>query len=434
MCFAQCNRAIARFICHVETFCTNHSLLYNQDMNKKFIPVNELLARTTLEQFVSHYNFATEIKRSGNEEKIRNPFACEKCAGNTQAVSVNWQSGVFTSHCYHCSTRGRVTTLLFGMKYGRQPSGSKLQGEEFKDIAEDIAQVTNYQTSETPPAAPNLKPANIAKVQSPPRKINRPLSKNEDPRIARLESLSDEFEFDVNQMNGRATSYLAKRPYFTCDVLKQWGIGFLPSNSKSMLRGNMVYELRNERSEKIGYVGRDLAFEDKIRKWENSDRTGEQPIKAKFPPGFAKGELLYGAEIQRLKGEAAKSQLADSGLLVLEGMNDTVALDQHGLLSVSLCTNRITEGQIEKLARWSHDLAGGKITLMLDNDQEGFEGSLDTLRKLAAHAHVRTVWTPDCFGGKYRGKQPEELEQADLLALFKRFSNGTTLQILDGST
>ena len=112
-------------------------------------------------------------------------------------------------------------------------------------------------------------------------------------------------------------------------------------------------------------------------------------------------------------------------------MNDVVAVDQHGLLSVSLCTNRITEGQIEKLARWSQDLAGGKITLMLDNDPEGFEGSMDSLKKLVPHAHVRTVWTPDCFGGKYRGKQPEDLERSDLLALFKRFSNGTTLQIVN---
>lgn len=378
-----------------------------------------------------HYNFETEIKRSGNEEKIRNPFACEKCAGNSQAVSVNWQSGVFTSHCYHCSTRGRVTTLLFGMKYGRQPSGGKLQGQEFKDIAADIAQVANYRASDAAVEIPSSTPPPVAKVRPPPRKVNLPLHKNEDPRIAKLEHLSNEFAFDVDEMNGRATSYLAKRPYFTKDVMKKWGVGFLPSTSKSMLRGNMVYELRNERSEKIGFVGRDLSFEDKIRKWENTDRTSKQPIKAKFPPGFAKGEFLYGAEVKRLQSETARAQLADTGLLVLEGMNDTIALDQHGLLSVSLCTNRITDGQIEKLARWSHDLAGGKITLMLDNDREGLEGSLDSLKKLAPHAHVRTVWTPDCFAGKYRGKQPEELDRSELLALFKRFSNGTTLQLLD---
>ena len=106
-----------------------------------FVPVNELLERTTLQQFVTHYNFNTEIQQSGNEERIRSPFACEKCQGNGKALSVNWQSGVFISHCYHCNVRGRVTTLLFGMKYGRKPSGDKLKGKEFKDIAADIAKV-----------------------------------------------------------------------------------------------------------------------------------------------------------------------------------------------------------------------------------------------------------------------------------------------------
>ena len=101
---------------------------YHSDMAKEFIPVNDLLERTSLEQFINHYSFDTQILRKGNEERIRNPFACEKCSGNNQAVSVNWKAAVFTSHCYHCSVRGRVTTLLFGMKYGRQPLGGKLRG------------------------------------------------------------------------------------------------------------------------------------------------------------------------------------------------------------------------------------------------------------------------------------------------------------------
>ena len=131
---------------------------------------------------------------------------------------MNWQSGVFTSHCYHCSTRGRVTTLLFGMKYGRQPSGSKLQGQEFKDIAADIAQVANYPTNEPTSEAPPAESPPVAKVESQPKKINLPLSKNEDPRIAKLEHLSEEFVFDVEQMNGRAASYLANRQYFSQDL------------------------------------------------------------------------------------------------------------------------------------------------------------------------------------------------------------------------
>ena len=391
-------------------------------MAKEFIPVNDLLARTTLEQFIAHYNFPTEIKRKGNEERICNPFNCEKCTGNTQVVSVNWQNGVFVSHCYHCNVRGRVTTLLFGMKYGRQPVGGKLKGEEFKDIAADIAQVAGHGStiSQTPP--PIGEPVPDRKIVEPERKVNLPLSRNPDERIARLEHLSEELIRDHSEMAGRAQAYVGSRSYMTSETMEKWDVGYLPSTSKSMLRSKFVYALRNERSEKVGYVGRDLAFNEKLAKWENSDRTGKAPIKAKFPPGFARGSFLYGAEVSRLETEEAKTQLHDIGILVVEGMNDCIALDKNGILSDALCSNRIADGQMEKLIRWSKNLAGGKVTLMLDNDEEGWEGTLDTMQKLASFVHIATVWSPDSHGGKYRGQQPEQLDANPLLELFARLA------------
>ncbi|MEL7499539.1 MAG: toprim domain-containing protein [Planctomycetota bacterium] len=399
-------------------------------MAKEFIPVNELLERTTLEQFINHYNFDTEVRRKGNEERIRNPFACEKCSGNNQAVSVNWQAAVFTSHCYHCNVRGRVTTLLFGMKYGRQPSGGKLKGSEFKDIAADIAQVAGHQRPDSQtkpiPAALNqpVKNSEPEAIQGKPadRRINLPLHRNPDERIARLVRLSDELIRDPAAMSARAQTYLASRPYMTQEIMETWDVGYLPSNSKSMLRGKFVYALRNERSEKIGYVGRDLAFKDKLAKWENGDRTTQRPIKAKFPPGFAKGDFLYGAEAKRMEADSSKIQLKDIGLLVCEGMNDCLALGHHGILAVSLCGNRIAEGQLEKLIRWSKSLAGGKVTLMLDNDKEGWEGTMEVMQKLASHVHVATIWSPDSHGGKYIGQQPEQLDFPQFLELFHSHS------------
>ena len=307
------------------------------------------------------------------------------------------------------------------MKYGRKPSGEKLKGQEFKDIAADIAKVAGFGSDlAQTPVPPKIVPPNPTEsFKKPERKINIPLAKNPDPRIAALEHLSDEFVYDVTAMNARATTYLTKRPYMTSDVMKQWGVGHLPSNSKSMLRSRLVYTLRNERSEKIGYVGRDLAFEDKLRKWENSDRTGKAPIKAKFPPGFARGSFLYGAEVSRLANERTQEQLKDTGILVVEGMNDVIALDSHGITAVALCSNRIAEGQIEKLVRWSKELANGRITLMLDNDKEGFDGTRETIRKLSPYAFVRSVWEPGSVGGTLKAMQPEQLDLPDILELLK---------------
>ena len=100
--------------------------------------------------------------------------------------------------------------------------------------------------------------------------------------------------------------------------------------------------------------------------------------------GFARGSFIYGAEAKRMECEAAKEQLQRIGLVVVEGMNDVIALDSFGILSVGLCSNRVSEGQFEKLVRWSNSLAAGKITLMLDNDSEGKAGTQELLLKLGA--------------------------------------------------
>jgi hypothetical protein len=394
-------------------------------MAKEFIPVNELLGQTTLQQFVDHYNFETNIQRKGNEERIRNPFACEKCAGNQQAVSVNWGGGVYCGHCYHCSVKGRISALLFGMKYGRQPTGGKLKGQEFKDIAADIATVAGLRRSVEPttsePTKSQSQDNQAVDVPEPEKSdlvVNPPLARNPDERIANLIHLSNDLVKVPSEMSARAQNYLASREYMSTEMMELWDVGYLPSNSKSMLRGKLVYALRNERSEKIGYIGRDLAFEDKLAKWENGDRSGKPPIKTKFPPGFVRGSFLYGAEQSRLETDRAKHQLCKTGIIVVEGPGDVIALDSHGLLAVGICSNRLASGQVEKLVRWSTSLAGGKITLMLDNDKEGYEGAIESIQKLAPHTYVKLAWTPETNVGRFRGLQPEQVAVGAIDMLF----------------
>ncbi|MEM9941565.1 MAG: toprim domain-containing protein [Planctomycetota bacterium] len=241
--------------------------------------------------------------------------------------------------------------------------------------------------------------------------------KNEDERIRALEHLDKQFVYEFDEMNARAGAYLSQRPYMTPGVMRKWGVGVLPSKSKSMLRGRIVYCLRNEKSEKIGWAGRDLAFEEKQHKWENSDRKKSAPEKTKFPPGFTRGSFLYGAEVERLEREGVREQIQETGLIVCEGFNDVIALDSKGVVAVAICSNRISEGQIEKLVRWSNELANGRITLFLDNDEQGVEGTKQMISKLVEHVHVRTVWQPNSSGSKFRNKQPEEIDEQSLIQL-----------------
>ena len=180
--------------------------------------------------------------------------------------------------------------------------------------------------------------------------------------------------------------------------------------------------MKNERGQRLGWAGRHLNFEEKFRQWEKSDRTGTAPIKTKFPPNFHKGSFLFGAEIERMEQPGVREQIQDTGLIVVEGFNDVIALDTNGIVSVGLCGNQVSEGQVDKLARWSEDLAEGRITLFLDNNTEGRNGTLQAIEKLSEHVHVRTVWTPECLNGRYRDYEPEQLDEDSLLELFRPIS------------
>ena len=69
---------------------------------------------------------------------------------------------------------------------------------------------------------------------------------------------------------------------------------------------------------------------------------------------------------------------------------------------------------MKNLPRWSREFSGGKITLMLDNDSEGFEGTKEAVAKLSLFAFVRSAWNPESLGGTLRGMQPENLSGANL--------------------
>jgi 5S rRNA maturation endonuclease (ribonuclease M5) len=382
-----------------------------------FINVDKLLPQTNLKQFVDHYNFNTEIQKKGKEERIRSPFPCDKCRGNQIVIAVDWQKQVFKTHCYHCDVRGSVTLLLYGMKHERLPSsGLKLKGEEFKEIAEDIAVVAG-QGSPTPRTPTASRPKPKASESNTTAGVNTPLSRNPDERIRKLEHLDEQFVYEFDEVSNRAASYLNDRPYLTPDVMQRWDVGVLPQSSKSYIRGCMIYGLKNERGQRLGWAGRYLKFEEKIKKWEKSDRSGAAPIKTKFPPKFHKGSFLFGAEIDRMDQPGVKEQVLDTGLIVVEGFNDVIALSEKGVVAVGLCGNQVAEGQVDKLVRWSRELANSRVTLFLDNNVEGQNGTRQAIERLADQVHVRTIWTPESFDGVYRDVEPEQLSTDSLLAL-----------------
>jgi hypothetical protein len=94
----------------------------------------------------------------------------------------------------------------------------------------------------------------------------------------------------------------------------------------------------------------------------------------------------------------------------VEGFNDVLGLDAIGVPAVAIMSNKITEHQVAKIERFAMGLAGGKAALLFDADDAGDEGSKEALWQLAQRGlDVRLGWSRTMHGGKFAGRQPENL-------------------------
>ena len=91
-----------------------------------------------------------------------------------------------------------------------------------------------------------------------------------------------------------------------------------------------------------------------------------------------------------------------------------IGLDNLGVPAVAVMSNRMTEMQGDKVAAWSKQLAGGRVTLMFDCEPSGIDGAKEALWFFAQRMlDVRLAWRPWMHGGKFVGKQPETLSRDD---------------------
>ena len=125
--------------------------------------------------------------------------------------------------------------------------------------------------------------------------------------------------------------------------------------------------------------------------------------------GF-RGLELFGQQANRLEEPGYRKVVAQCGVIVVEGLNDVVGLDNIGIPAVAICSNRITQAQVEKIVRWSQQLANGKVTLLFDCEPTGDDGAKEALWQLTQRGlQVRLGWTQSMHGGVFHGRQPENL-------------------------
>jgi 5S rRNA maturation endonuclease (ribonuclease M5) len=125
--------------------------------------------------------------------------------------------------------------------------------------------------------------------------------------------------------------------------------------------------------------------------------------------GYYRGIELYGALASRLNEPALKESLSKYGLIVVEGMNDVIRLDELNLCAVGLTSNRATDTQVASLVQFAQQVSNNRILLLPDCDEEGESGFKDLLWKLAeAQVQIRLGPTSKSQNGQFAGKQPED--------------------------
>ena len=386
-----------------------------------YVNVDQLQAETSLESAAAKCGVPLDVRGTGAEVRIDCPFGCLGDHGGRKEVAINAENPqkVFLCHSYQCGFRGNLLTLMHGWTTGNKPAGGKLKSDEFQRVKNILVGTENAKLNRQN----GKKPEAESKTGTPPPQPNVALIDAPEERIRELHNIDAKFVSDVAAMNPAAASYVRRHPCLTPESMAKWRAGYLPNDGGGdkrgwSLRGGLVYPVLSETGKVLVWVGRDVQYEEKEREFARlspAERVGtDPPAKHRFPKGFQRGLELYGQHAGRLKEPGYREFIGQHGLVVVEGFNDVIGLDNLGIPAVGILSNRMTAAQVEKVARYARQLASGRVVLMFDCEPTGVEGAKDALWQLAQRGlDVRVAWTPASHGGAFAGKQPESITQTE---------------------
>jgi hypothetical protein len=316
------------------------------------IDVDRLQRELTVRQVAAYYGFAlSEGFGDGGEQRMCCP--CAACTGHSdeRSVSINTTDPFKRWKChrenYGCGAQGNLVTLAYCLKHGTMPAGGKPTGKDFYAIAQDLEAIAGGKSrpdvivSSDPTVRQNV----AAVIEGKP---NVPLAESDNENARKLVTLDDELTIDLEELSAPASAYARRRPFLLSEAIRhECRCGYMPGSSKSSLRGQWVYGIRNEQGEPLAWIGRNVRYEDEHEKWLAAGRQGREPMKYRFPNQalFRRGIELYGQEF--LRDEQFAKSLERYGIIVVEGFTDRLRLSSVRRLSVS----RDASGCRKKLPR-----------------------------------------------------------------------------------
>lgn len=384
----------------------------------RFVDVDTLQEQTSLEEAAGKCGFALDAHGTGKEVRVDCLFGCLGDHAGKREISINTGNPqkIFCCHAYGCQFRGNLLTLMHGMLTGEKPTGNKLTGGEFTRVRKILAGDV-----ESVPATMSALSSPVAALETPLRNI--PLEESDNQKTRDLVTLHERLITDVSEMPPQASAYVRRhRCLLNGELLRKWSVGVLPTGGEDKrgwsLRGHIVFPILSEEGKLLAWIGRDPSFEAKERDFlalaPDQRQREKPPHKHKVPSGFHRGLELFGQHASRLSEPGYRETVAHCGPIIVEGFNDVLALDMLGIPAVAIMSNKITTEQVDKIERWSRQLAQGRVSLLFDTDDPGDEGAKEALWLLTERRlDIRLGWTRSSHGRAFANRQPEQLLRED---------------------
>jgi len=387
-----------------------------------YLNIDDLQAQTPLDAAAAKCGVALEPQGGGDNVRIDCPFGCPGDHVGKRELSVNVANPqkVFCCHAYACNQfRGNMLTLMHGWLTGARPTGDKLKGSEFARVRSVLA---GQATPLPSPARRTQAPVTAPTAAAEPVR-NLPLSESPNMKARELATLDEKFILDVAAMAPAAASYVRRHPCLSSASMQKWRVGYLPldgggDNRGFSLRGQIIYPMLSEDGQVLAWISRDPRFEEKEDAFNrlSAEQRGKEsrPHKHHVPSTFHRSVELFGQHAARLKEPGYREAIARYGIIICEGYNDAVGLDNLSVPAVAICSNKITEAQVGKVEKWARQLAGGKVSLLFDADGAGDDGAKEASWLLAQRGlDVRLGWSQRMHAGAFSGRQPEDLTLAE---------------------
>ncbi|ARU06841.1 DNA primase [Comamonas serinivorans] len=327
--------------------------------------IDDLLARTDVVEVVGRH---VQLKRAGANYQGLCPFHSEKSPSFTVSPSKQFY------HCFGCGKSGNAIGFLMDHL-----------GSGFVETVQDLAQQAGL---------------TVPQEQVSPQEMARQQAQREQRKTLTevLEQAAQAYRERL-RTTPLAIDYLKKRG-LSGAIAQRFGLGYAPDTWRGLasvfaayddpllehsglvihnaeedkrydrFRGRVMFPIRNERGECIGFGGRVLG--DEKPKYLNSPET----------PVFSKGHELYGLY-------EARNAIRDAGhVLVTEGYMDVVALAQLGLPNaVATLGTACTPDHMTKLFRVTD-----QVVFSFDGDAAGRRAAHKALHvALPLATDVRTV-------------------------------------------